>query len=80
MVLLSSFIKKLSGKKNTYKLALAIWYFKKLISLFYKNYLIKPIIIFITINTTLLMAKLIIRLMIKSTKKKQGHLVNNTNK
>ena len=67
---------------------MAIQHFRKLISSFYKDHLNKPIATFKAINIILLMARLIIKLTIKSIaktairllKQKQDQPANNTNK
>lgn len=59
----------------------AVQQLKKLISLFYKDYINKLIVIFETINIVLLMARLTVKPIGKSSiKQKQGQPVNSTNK
>lgn len=68
--------KRYSKKENILKLASTIYHFKKVIKLFYKKHLDKPIIIFKAVNIVLLMAKSNIKL---NTKKKQNWSTNNIN-
>ena len=58
--LLSDFLKKLSRKKDIYKLYLAVQHHKQLISLFYKDYLDNSTTIFKAINIASTIAKPII--------------------
>ena len=70
-------------EENTWEPALAIQHFRKLISSFYKNHSDKSTANFPAINTAPPMARLIVRLTVKSTKppkQKRGRPANNTNK
>lgn len=73
-------MERLSGKKNTYKLALIIQNLKKVINLFHKFFFEKLIAIFPTINTTPLIAKPIIRPIVMPRKQNHGQSANNNNK
>lgn len=64
------FQKKYLEEKNTYKLALTIQHLRKLIRLFYRNYFKKLITIFKAIDTTLLMSRLTVKFINKSSTKK----------
>lgn len=70
------FWKNYLKKKNICKPYLIVQHFKKLINLFYKDYLNKPTAISKIIDTVLPIAKPIIKF---STKKKQSQLTNSTN-
>lgn len=72
-------MKKLFEKKNIWELTSIIQYLKKLINLFYKNYLNKLLAIFFAINTPILMIRLTVKL-IKLAKQKQRQSINNFNK
>ena len=63
------FWKNYLKEENTWELYLAVKHFKKLISLFYKNFLDKATTIFKALDTPSLMAKPIIKLAAKSAMK-----------
>ena len=71
--------KKYLEEENIGELALAVQYLKKLFSLFHKDYPDKPIVTFLTINTTSPMVRPTVKSK-KLSKWKQRWLANNTNK
>ena len=74
--------KRYLEEENTWEPASAAQHLRKLISLFYKDYLDKPTATSPTINTTPPMARPIVRPTIKpieSSKQKQRQSVNSTN-
>ena len=60
-------------KKSTWKPALGVMHFYKMINTFHKDYLEKPIITSLPINFTLPMVKLTIK-SVNTTKRKQSQL------
>ena len=66
-------------EKNTYEPALAVQHLRKLISLFYKNYFVKPTATSPDINSVPLMVRLIVKPM-EPLKQKRGQPANSTNK
>ena len=69
-------------EKNTWKPALVVQYFRKLIYLFHKDHFDKSIVTSEIINTVALMVRPTFKLTVtsKPTKKKQGYLANSPNK
>ena len=69
------------AEENTYKLALAVQYLRKLISSFYKNHLKKPTATSAPINSTPPISNSTVKPTAKfPTKRKRGRLANSTNK
>ena len=74
--------KKYREEENTWEPTSAVQHLRKLISSFYKNHPDKPTATFSAINTTSLIAKLIVRPMVKPiepSKQKRGWPANSTN-
>ena len=68
-------------EEKTWDPVLAVQYLKKLISLFYKDHLEKPTVIFLLVNSTPPMARPTVKPIAKSTtKRKRGWPANSGNK